>query len=146
MERGEREEEGEGNVGQEPSPCCLDPHPMCQEQYLACRYMTNICCTDEQKREKGFIIFLVSPCTPSTWAVNLRIQMGPAATAYWSLSMSLILRSWDHSFLTWDPCVDLKSSRISYKICGDMDTLLESGPQRVQGPSNVKTICYLDHN
>lgn len=96
MER-EAGEEGEGNAGQGPSPSCSDLHPQCQEQYLACRYMMNICCTDEQNREKAFVLFLVSPCQRShilfTWAVNLRMQTGPAATAYWSLSTSLILRS-----------------------------------------------------
>lgn len=52
MER-EAGEEGEGNAGQGPSPSCSDLHPQCQEQYLACRYMMNICCTDEQNREKA---------------------------------------------------------------------------------------------
>lgn len=92
-------------LGKDPlSPCCSDLHPQCQEQYLACRYMMNICCTDEQNREKGLVVFLVSSCRRShllfTWAMNLRMQTGPAATAYWSLPTSLILRSGDHSFLT----------------------------------------------
>lgn len=56
--------------------------------------------------------------TPSPESVNLRTQTGPVVIAYWSLSPSLILRSWDHSFLTWDPCVDLKSSRTSYNYMG----------------------------
>ena len=52
--------------------------------------------------------------------VDFRVQMSPTITANGSLSPSLVLRSSDYRFLTWDPCVDFKTFRNSLKLYGDM--------------------------
>lgn len=91
--------------------------------HIDTQYLWNRWTQQRLWREKGFVVLWVSLVRDHTlyllgpWASECRWAQQPLLTLPVKF---LIVRSWDHRFLTWNPCVDFRGFRTFLKWYGDI--------------------------